>query len=1101
MQIKLTNVFLQKWRHILKFVMKSFILLCCTTVLGFSSDHLFSQDAKVTIDTDKTVTIFEVLEMIGQQTDCTFIYQSDIFKDVPHIKLKSGVIKVMVLLSQCLPAKDFEIYSNNEDLITIRQKETKSSQQEPIHVKGTIQDSKGMALVGATVTVLNTARGVVSDFDGQYQLMARPRDTLFVSFLGYQSQRLPILSRRTINVVLMEEAQDLNQVVINAGYYSVMEKERTGNIATIKAKTIERQPTNNPIAAMQGHLSGVNIVQTTGVSGGGYRIEVRGRNFINGMSNPLFLVDGVPFGSQPLSVAEVSGRVLAGNISPLNAMNPADIESIEVLKDADATAIYGSRGANGVVLITTKKGKSGKAQVKVNLSNTLGKVSHFLDLMGTEQYLEVRREGIMNDGFEAFLEDPGFDFFWPDLKSWDNNRYTDWQKELIGGTAHRTNAQVSISGGHPNTRFLISGGHQKETTVFPGDSKYKKTSVLSNIDHRSDTDRLHINLSTIYTQEKNDLPATDFSYLAYTLEPNAPALYDETGGLNWENNTWVNPLASLQEHFEAKIQTLMANANIAYKIVPNLELKTNMGFNTYRLDSYKTLPSSATNPAFGLTPQNFSSMTSNGANRNSWSIEPQLNYKKQWQWAQIDMLLGTTFQQETTQQLVQKGKGFPNEQLIQNLAAAEIVEVLRDDDNVYSYNAVFGRVNLKVCDKYILNLTGRRDGSSRFGPGKQFGNFGAFGAAWIFSEETKFKNASWLSFGKLRTSYGSTGSDNIGDYKFLNTYDVTGFEYDGTTVLQPTGLFNPEFGWESNQKWEAALELGLFKDRWRINTSWYRNRSSNQLIGIPLAATTGFSELTGNFDATVENTGFEVDINSVNYQNAKFRWTSTFNISIPKNKLVAFDGLESSTFSQRLIVGKPISIIKLYHALGVDPETGLYQFEDYNGDGAIGQEDRQWVEDLTPKFYGGLGNTFSYGNCSLEVFLQFKKQKASNELSFGATPGFPGNGPVRLLDRWQQPGDSNPIQRASSGLNIGEDTNGLQGRSNAAISDASFVRLRNVSLNYKVPLSNSSMEMDIYLQGQNLLTFTNFTGPDPEQATTTILPPLRQITLGLQLTF
>ena len=421
-------------------------------------------------------------------------------------------------------------------------------------VSGQVTDGQ-LPISGANVLIKNTKNGVVTDFDGRYSITAKPTDTLQISYLGYTTLTIPIQNRNTINIALKEDTTALGEVQINAGYYTITDREKTGSISRITAKDIELQPVNNPIASMQGHLSGVNIVQSTGVPGGGFNIDVRGRNFINSPSNPLFIVDGVPFGSQSLSVGEVSGRVLLGNISPLNAINSNDIESIEVLKDADATAIYGSRGANGVVLITTKKGVSGKTQIKVNLSNTLGEVSHFLDLMNTEQYLEVRMEGVKNDGFGALLEDPAFDFIWPDIKSWDNTRYTNWQKELIGGTAHRTYAQVSVSGGNPSTRFLISGAHQKEGTVFPGASRYVKTSLLSNINHRSDEDRFAINLSTIFTREANSLPRTDFSYLAYNLEPNAPRLYNEAGELNWENNSWNNPIATLKEQYEVMIHT------------------------------------------------------------------------------------------------------------------------------------------------------------------------------------------------------------------------------------------------------------------------------------------------------------------------------------------------------------------------------------------------------------------------------------------------------------------------------------------------------------------------------------------------------------------
>lgn len=969
-------------------------------------------------------------------------------------------------------------------------------------ITGKVTDVNGLPLVGVNVIVESTDKGTISDLDGSFRIQVSSGETLVFSIVGFRSLRMPIEGMDFVNVVLEEDVTQLGEVVLNAGYYTVSEKRRTGNIATVKANTMEKQPVGNPLAAMQGHISGVNIVQTTGVPGGDFNIEVRGRNFINGASNPLFIIDGVPFGSQSLGSIDVSAGIVAGSVSPLNAIDPATIESIEVLKDADATAIYGSRGANGVVLITTKGGKQGKMHFNAEVSSTMGRVSHFLELMDTEQYLEIRKEGIINDGYGDWLDDPSFDFLWPDLKAWSTDRYTNWQKELIGGTAYRNKVQLTATGGSSWTQFLISGSYQKETTVFPGDANYKKATVHSSLNHRSENDRFKINLSTIYARENNDMPRTDFTNMAYTLEPNAPELYDDEGHLNWEDNTWNNPLASLDEKYGAKSQTLIANAVVSYRILPDLEVKSSMGFNNYQFDSYKTLPSTARNPVLKFTPENYSSITSNRSQRESWIIEPQLHWQKKWGQAKLDALLGTTFQRETTQQFVQTGRGFPNDNLLYNLAAAETLEVLQDNDTEYHYNAFFGRLNLNLVDRYILNLTGRRDGSSRFGPGKQFGNFGAVGLAWIFSEESFFGERSLLSFGKLRASFGTTGSDNIGDYRFLDTYSVIGSDYNGTSILRPTGIFNPLFGWETNRKLEIALELGFFKDRLLINTSWYRNRSTNQLIGIPLAVTTGFSEMTGNFDATVENSGLEMDIRAVNLQKKRLKWTTTFNLTVPKNKLVRFDGLETSAFANQYFIGKPLTIVKLYHALGVDSETGVYTFEDYDNDGTISSlGDRQWIADKAPRFYGGLGNTISYGKVTLDFFLQFKKQKAFDQLAFGATPGYRGNAPVALLDHWQGPGDMKPVQKAFGGLSFVEDTGLRQQMSDAAFSDGSFVRLRNISLNYDVGTLGNGMDVKVYLQGQNLFTLTNYKGPDPEQPSSRWLPQLRQITLGLQLDF
>ena len=971
-------------------------------------------------------------------------------------------------------------------------------------VQGTIIDDNGMPLAGVTIRIKGTQKGTSSDFNGAYIIPVKTNDVLLFSFVGFKTQEVSIQGRTEINIQMETDITSLNTIEINAGYYTVKDKERTGNIARLDAETIELQPVNNPLAAMQGQLSGVNIVQSTGLPGGGFKIDIRGQNFINGNTEPLYIVDGVPFAGQSLESIAVSVGVNGANISPLNAINPNNIESIEVLKDADATSIYGARGANGVVLITTKKGVAGKTRVTLDMSTTLGKVSHFLDLMNTEQYLEIRREGILNDGFGAFLENPAFDFVWPDLKTWDQNRYTDWQKTLIGGTAYRNNIQLGVSGGDVQTQFLISATHQKETTVFPGDSNYKKTAIQSNINHRSKDERFKINWSTMYTMEHNNLPRTDLTSKAYTTLPNAPALYNEEGQLNWENNTFDNPLASLQEDYQANIKTLIANVGLSYQVLSSVNLKANLGYNNYILESYRILPSTARNPSFGFTPENYSATTTNNSKRESWIVEPQVEWKKQWGKARWSALFGTTFQSQTTAQLVQIGTGFPNNNLLLNLSAASTLEINQDADSEYRYNAIFGRVNFNWDNKYIMNLTGRRDGSSRFGSGKQFGNFGALGVAWVFSEASFLENSSFLSFGKLRGSYGTTGSDNIGDYQFLDTYNVTGFDYNGTTILEPTGIFNPLFSWEVNKKLEAAVELGLFEDRIRFGVAWYQNRSSNQLVGIPLANTTGFTELTGNFDATVENTGMEVDLKTINIQTRHFKWQTIFNISVPKNKLVAFPGLETSTFANSLVIGEPLTIVKLYEALGVDSETGIYQFKDFNDDGIINSvDDRQWIADFAPTFYGGLGNTLSYKNLSLDLFFQFKKQQAYNLFRVHSTPGFGNNAPVALLDRWQEVGDETEFMIASGGFDGSLRTSSTnQRRSSAAVSDASFIRLRNVSLNYNVPKTLSfGMDLNVYLQAQNLFTITGYDGPDPEQSSQIILPPLRQFTLGVNWAF
>ncbi len=1102
MEIKLTKVSFPNGKAILLFMMRTFIILFCTSVFSLTPRELISQNTKVTIDVDKEVTVDEVFDIITKQTKYAFMYQAGLFKDFPKVHLQKGVVRMDKLINESIALGKFNVVLTANNTILI--KEAKTQQQ--IQVTGKVTDEAGMPVAGVTVLIKGTTRGTSTDFDGTYTITVHnPENVLVFSALGFATQEISVDNQSKINITLKESISELDQVTINAGYYKTSKRQSTGSIARLDAKTIEKQPVNNPLAAIQGYIPGVNILQRTGVPGGGFDIEIRGKNFINAGTNPLFIVDGVPFGGETLESFRVSGEINGGNISPLNAISSDDIESIEVLKDADATAIYGSRGANGVILITTKKGKSGKTQFKASASTTLGQVSHFRDLLNTEQFLELFREGVVNDGYGPFLDNPAFDFVWPALKNWDQSRYTDWQEELIGGTSYRNNIQLSVSGGSDQTQFLISGAYLKETTVFPGDANYKKATVHSNINHLSKDGRFKVNFSTNYAIENNKLPRTDFTYLSHRMAPNTPELLDEEDNYNWHSNTFDNPLARLEEDYQVKINTLIANMVLSYKILPTFEASINFGYNNTNLDSYRILPHTARNPIYGFTPRNYSTVNTNTSNRNSWIIEPQLNWNQQWGNVKLDVLFGSTFQRETTEQFVLKGTGFASNNLLLNISAAETIEALQDTDSEYSYQAFFGRVNVNLKDKYILNLTGRRDGSSRFGPGKQFGNFGAIGAAWLFSNENIFKESSVLSFGKLRASYGTTGSDNIGNYRFLDTYSVSGFDYNGTSTLEPTGIFNPLLAWEENKKLEAALELGLFNDRILLTTAWYQNRSSNQLIGVPLAATTGFNSLDGNFDATVQNTGFEIDLRTINFQNKNFRWSTTFNITVPKNELLEFKDIESSTFANRYIVGESLSIRQLYHALGVNPDIGVYEFQDYNQDGEINRlDDRQIIKDFAPKFYGGFGNSISYKNLSLDFLFQFKKQMRYNYLSTKATPGGQFNGPVELYDRWQQAGDVSPHQQASFLFTTPDlfNIDQRQAESDAAISDASFIRLRNISLTYKVPKKLSrGLDLSVYLQGQNLITITGYKYLDPEQLGDNTLPPLRQFTLGLNLGF
>jgi TonB-linked SusC/RagA family outer membrane protein len=976
-----------------------------------------------------------------------------------------------------------------------------TTQQQTHQVSGTVTHANGV-LPGVSITVKGKTTGTISNFKGAYTINVTLNDTLVFSYLGYKNRVIPVAGRSTINVQLQEDLTTLQEVQINAGYYTVKEKERTGNIVKVKQYDIEQQPISNPLAALQGRVSGVEITQTSGVPGAGFDIKIRGQNSIRSNGNdPLYVIDGVPYSSTSLGEQQASSIIPGLGISPLNNINPQDIESIELLKDADATAIYGSRGANGVVLITTKKGKYGATKVEFNISSGMGTVSNTLNLLNTAEYLSMRKEAFANDGIETVP------FYAYDVNgTWDQNKQTDWQKVLFGKTSYLTNIQGSISGGNEQTQFLISGNYYKQTSVFPGDYNNKKVSVLSNLSHTSKNNKLSIQFSTNYTANQNSLPGDGILVLeALSLAPNAPELYNEDGSLNWENSTWSNPLSRFEGIYKANASTLISNASISYKIIDKLRLTTNFGYTEDHLKEINTVPSTIYDPAYGLGAES-SYAVHNSSQRTSWIVEPQLHWSYNLKHTKIEALAGFSFQEQKDSRLSQFAFGFSNNNFIENSSAASYLFPVADTQAQYRYQAIFGRINLNHQGKYLLNFTGRRDGSSRFGPSKRFSNFGAIGAAWIFSKESFIeKSLPFISYGKIRASYGTSGNDQIGDYGYLDTYSFGSTQYQNTIGLLPTRLFNPDFSWESNKKMEFSLEFGFLQDRIFISSNYYSNRSSNQLVGIPLPDTTGFSFLNANLNATVENKGWEFELNTVNIRTNNFKWSTSVNLTIPKNKLIAFPNLEGSTYANQLVIGEPLNSRKVYQLNGVDPATGLYDFEDFNEDGIISSpDDKQVLKDLNPTYYGGINNSFTYGKFKLDALLQFTKQLGWNYWSTGgAIIGGMANQPRVVLERWQNAGDQSSVQQFTTGLT----SEGMQAfqnytQSDAAISDASYVRLKTISLSYQLSQKETKgFGCELFLRGQNLWTLTNYIGLDPETRNSQTIPPLKFISIGTQLTF
>jgi TonB-linked SusC/RagA family outer membrane protein len=1078
----------------------------------------------------KNGTLETVLKEIRKQTGYFYSFQ-DQWKELGHrIDIEVSNMPVLDALNLCFKGQPFTFAIVGKTII-VKGKDEASQEKKieaatggpgprAIDVKGRVTNQQGELLIGASVQVKNGHNGTLTNDKGLFELKGIPVDaTLAISYAGYREKEVTIEEGRMISVQLIASNDKLDEVQVIA-YGTVLKRLNPGDVTTIKAGDIEKEPVANPLLALQGRAAGVFVTQSTGLPGSGVSVQIRGQNSISNGNDPLYIVDGVPYtgnGSLPTlttilgtsSPNSGGGQAVFG--SPFSYLNPADIESIDVLKDADATAIYGSRGANGVVLITTKKGRSGQTRTDINMQEGFGKVANKMKLLNTRQYLEMRREAFKNDGA---LPNPNTDY---DLTLWDTSRNTDWQKELIGGTAKYTDLQGKVSGGNGNTQFLIGTGYHRETTVFPGDFADVKGSVHFSINNASANQKFKIQLSGLYVSDNNRLSGYDLTQQALQLAPDAPAIYNPDGSINWAVNsagvsTWPNhnPAAMLLLTYKSQTDNLISNAVLSYQLLPGLDLKSSFGYTNTQTHEVQTIPLVFNEPAARSAAQRRASFNDN--NNRSWLIEPQLTYTRKIAAGVLSAIGGTTIQRMTSNGQLLKASGFNSDLVLEDILAATTVTAVSSVNDVYKYNAGFGRINYNWDDKYIVNLTGRRDGSSRFGPANQFHNFGAVGAAWIFSKEDWVQRKfSFLSFGKLRSSFGTTGSDQVGDYTFMDLYTPVsvGVPYQGATGSAPYTIYTPNLSWEETRKLEGGLELGFLKDRILLNGSFYQNRSSNELVGYLLPSTAGFTSVQKNLGAVVENKGWEFELRTVNVKTKEVRWTSAFNLSINRNKLASgAPGLDA--FYQAKI-GHPLRSVFVYRFLGVDPFTGQYQVADSKGNPTISPNpstDASVLVDVSPRFYGGFENGISYKGVQLDFLFQFESRpKALNYFYASQIPGtfngsFGGNQPADFLNRWQQPGDVKPIQRFSQNLSTSLSYSNAQ-QSDQVYSDGSFIRLKNVSLSWQIPPSYQKkmhlQNLRIYVQGQNLLTITRFKGLDPETGSGH-LPPLRVITGGMQVT-
>ncbi|MHA4806565.1 SusC/RagA family TonB-linked outer membrane protein [Flavitalea flava] len=1070
----------------------------------------------------KDVPLKTVLASVKKQTGYGIFYENgeDMLKSAGNVTLDLKNVSLELFLKICLKNKPLD-YAIEGTTIFIKKKEeaqpASSATDSPSgigEIRGRVTNDKGEPLVNANIIVKRTRRGTATNANGDFILKnILSEDLIDVSFIGYKAQTVPVKSRTNLLLILEPATNELDKMVVQA-YGQTSQRLATGNIGVVRAEDIAKQPVMNVLQAIQGQVAGVVVTNTSGYASGSIKIEIRGRNTINpnAPSDPLYIIDGVPLtildlydkdsytnGSQGIIQSGIQSP--ANGQSPFFSINPADIESIEILKDADATAIYGSRGANGVILVTTKKGKPGKAQLEINVSEGISNVSQPYRLLNTQQYVAMRKEALANDQLPVDINNA------PDLVVLDTFRHTDWQKYLFNGTGKMTDIQADLSGGDARTTFRIGAGYHYQTGIMTTSGADKRGSLSLNLNHKSLNQRFNLLFSGSYSLVSSDMIGVPGSV---TLPPNGPAVYDTKGNPNfadWDAGIGGYPFSGLFQPYSATTNTLNSDLVLSYELIKGLQAKTNFGYNNIQNNQEFLTPIRSQDPAYHPTGRaNFGNTQTHNL-----IIEPQLEFNSFINKGKLNILGGASMQQTSTSALMLTGSGYKNDALLYSVTNAPS-QYSTNGLGEYKYAALFGRINYNWENKYILNLNARRDGSSKFGPGRQYGNFGSLGGSWIFSEEKWMKNAlHFLSLGKLRGSYGTTGGDQIGNYSYLSRWPFGRGLYNGALPLTPQGHTDSLLHWQINRKLEAAIDLGFLKDRITIEAAWYRDRCNDQLVPFPTPLFSGFTSVTSNSPADVQNTGWEFMLNVRAIDRKEFNWSFKFLIGINRNKLLDYPNLSQSPYATNFVIGQSLNTQRLLHYTGTDQQTGVYAFQDKNKDGQITIDpsgktsDDTYYHDLSTKFDGGFTNEFRYKNWELSLRFYFRNQIGLNANATLDAPGDNTNQPVAVLDRWQKPGDITNTPRFTTNPYYYGNYFTLFHQSDGLYTDASFIRLQNVSLSYslseKLLVRTGIKNLRIYIQGQNLLLITHYKGSDPELQSFGSLPIARIITAGVSCHF
>jgi TonB-linked SusC/RagA family outer membrane protein len=963
-------------------------------------------------------------------------------------------------------------------------------------ITGTITDSEdGTALIGANVVISGTTSGTVTDADGHFSIEATPGDVLVFSYVGYLAQEVEVADQTVINIRLDLAFESLDELVV-IGYGYAKKSDLTGAIVSISSEDMAVRPVSRIDYALQGQAAGVQVTNTSGMPGSSPSIRIRGHGSLQTTNSPLWVIDGY----------------IGGDI---NSVSPEDIESIEILKDASSTAIYGARGGNGVILVTTKRGQSNKNRINFSYYHTVQNVSKYMDLLNREEYCTLKNRALVTDLFPEFFTQGQVDGTEP------INGYiadTDWQKEIFR-TANVNYYNFSVSGGSEKTNYALSANYREEDGIIY-DSDFKRSGVRLNLDHQF-SDKIHVGVTTnAYRTEGNSFGVTTGWSLgsaggALTSFPYYP-LYDSMGGYFKGDPAWDNPrLAAEGQKNNSITSSVMGNVFLTYEIIKGLTLKADIAgdYRNSQNNQFVTADLWGATATRGLAR----GIISDG-NTNRWIGGFTAHYEKQLAENHlIKALFGVEQQVVNSNSNSMESWEIGRESFLwYNMSAfTQANHSISSGASGSVFQSVFGRVDYNFLNRYIVEATVRRDGSSKFGPKEKWGTFPSASAAWKLSEEDFIKNLGIFDHLKLRVSWGISGNDNISLYQWLprmavgnnrsnaNFGAVGGSGGDaswiGSSIWE---IPNESVHWEEHAQTDIGLDFGFMNNRLRLTLDLYNRNTTELLWNYPLPLYTGYGDgwnastvnVTSNV-AAMNNKGFEAVLGADIVVQGNFRWSVTGNLSINRNELV--DLAKDTEFYPGLTKvepGKPIGNLWGFITDGIfqegdditntprftgDEGAGDQRYVDANGNGVLTDQDMAVIGSALPDFTFGIVNTLSYKGFELHMIINGVQgidmyNGTRQGLSVGDFGEF--NGGKWMLDAWTPTNTDTDVPRVRDSY--------VDKTSDRFVEDASFIRVSNIQLSYRVPnqiLSRAKMQsLTVYTSLQNYFTITNYSGYDPE---------------------